>query len=107
MAFMTNVNEQNNEAEKKQDPVELYILDAIADGSVVSPNDIAIKISKGRAKDSDPEDIWRKYMLAVKQQAKFLAREGRISILRRGKVIDPNKMKGLVKFSLPIKSKED
>jgi hypothetical protein len=46
-------------------------------------------------------------MLAVKQQAKFLAREGRISILRRGKVIDPNKMKGLVKFSLPVEIKED
>ena len=102
MASMTDVNEQNEEAEKKDDPIQLYILDAIADGSAVSPNDIAIKISKDRSKDSDPEDIWRKYMLAVKQQAKYLAREGRISILRRGKVIDPNKMKGLVKFSLPV-----
>ena len=99
---MTDVNEQNEEAEKKDDPVQLYILDAIADGAVVSPNDIAIQIAKDRAKESDPDDIWRKYMLAVKQQAKFLAREGRISILRRGKVIDPNKMKGLVKFSLPV-----
>jgi hypothetical protein len=107
MAIMTDVNEQNEEAEKKEDPVQLYILEAIADGSVVGPNDIAINISKDRAKDSDPEDVWRKYMLAVKQQAKFLAREGRISILRRGKVIDPNKMKGLVKFSLPLEIKED
>ena len=107
MAIMTDVNEQNDEAEKKEDPVQLYILEAIADGSVVSPNDIAIKISKDRAKDSDPEDVWRKYMLAVKQQAKYLAREGRISILRRGKVIDPNKMKGLVKFSLPVESAND
>ena len=41
-------------------------------------------------------------MLAVKQQAKSLARAGRISILRRGKPIDPAKMKGLVKFSLPV-----
>ncbi len=99
---MTDVNDQNEEVEKKEDPVRLYILDAVADGSHVSPNDIAIKIAKDRAKESDPDDIWRKYMLAVKQQAKSLARAGRISILRRGKVIDPNKMKGLVKFSLPI-----
>lgn len=99
---MTDVNEQNEDDDNKEDPVRQYILDAIADGSKVSPNDIAIKIAKDRAKASDPEDIWRKYMLAVKQQAKSLARSGRISILRRGKPIDPNKMKGLVKFSLPV-----
>lgn len=102
MAIMTDVNEQNEEVEKQEDPIRLYILEAVADGSVVSPNDIAIKIAKDRAKDSDPDDVWRKYMLAVKQQAKSLARSGRISILRRGKPIDPNKMKGLVKFSLPV-----
>ncbi len=102
MAVMNKEN-QNDDDQNKEDPIRLYILDAIADGSVVSPNDIAIKIAKDRAKETDPDDIWRKYMLAVKQQAKSLARAGRISILRRGKPIDPNKMKGLVKFSLPIK----
>lgn len=102
MAGMTDVNEQNEEAENKEDPVRLYILEAVADGSLVSPNDIAIKIANDRAKASDPDDVWRKYMLAVKQQAKSLARAGKISILRRGKPIDPNKMKGLVKFSLPV-----
>jgi len=100
---MTDVNEQNEQAENKEDPVRLYILEAVAGGKLVSPNDIAIKIAKDRAKDSDPDDQWRKYMLTVKQQAKSLARAGRISILRRGKPIDPNKMKGLVKFSLPVK----
>ncbi|MBL4602428.1 MAG: DUF3253 domain-containing protein [Emcibacteraceae bacterium] len=100
---MTDVNEQNEEVENKEDPIRLYILEAVAGGKHVSPNDIAIKIAKDRAKDSDPDDIWRKYMLAVKQQAKSLARAGRISILRRGKPIDPNKMKGLMKFSLPVK----
>ena len=100
---MTDVNEQNQEAEDREDPIRLYILEAVAGGKHVSPNDIAIKIAKDRAKDSDPDDQWRKYMLAVKQQAKSLARAGRISILRRGKPIDANKMKGLVKFSLPVK----
>ena len=99
---MTDVNDQIEEVEKREDPVRLYILDAVANGNTVSPNDIAIKIAKDRAKDSDPSDQWRKYMLTVKQQAKSLARAGRISILRRGKPIDPNKMKGLVKFSLPV-----
>ncbi|MDG1859716.1 MAG: DUF3253 domain-containing protein [Emcibacteraceae bacterium] len=99
---MTDVNEQNEEVEKEEDPIRLYILEAIAGGAKVSPNDIAIEIAKDRAKASDPDDVWRKYMLAVKQQAKSLARAGQISILRRGKPIDPNKMKGLVKFSLPV-----
>lgn len=103
---MTDVNDQIEEVEEREDPVRLYILEAVANGKTVSPNDIAIKIAKDRAKDSDPDDQWRKYMLAVKQQAKSLARAGRISILRRGKPIDPNKMKGLVKFSLPV-SDED
>jgi len=101
MAFM--IDENVEEVESKEDPVRLYILDAVADGKVISPNDIAIKIAKDRAKDTDPDDIWRKYLLAVKQQAKSLARAGRISILRRGKPIDPNKMKGLIKLSLPVK----
>ncbi|MDG1857772.1 MAG: DUF3253 domain-containing protein [Emcibacteraceae bacterium] len=99
---MTDVNEQNEQVEKEEDPIRLYILEAVADGAKVSPNDIAIEIAKDRAKASDPDDVWRKYMLAVKQQAKSLARAGQISILRRGKPIDPNKMKGLVKFSLPV-----
>ena len=101
MAFMTDEN--NEEVESKEDPIRLYILEAVADGKVISPNDIAIRIAKDRAKDTDPDDMWRKYLLAVKQQAKSLARAGRISILRRGKPIDPNKMKGLIKLSLPVK----
>lgn len=99
---MTDVNDQNEEDEIKEDPIRLYIMDAVSGGAKVSPNDIALKIAKDRAKESDPDDIWRKYLLAVKQQAKSLARAGRISILRRGKPIDPNKMKGLIKLSLPI-----
>lgn len=99
---MNDINKEIEEVENKEDPVRLYILDAIANGATVSPNDIAKKIARDRAKDTDPHDIWRKYLLAVKQQAKSLARAGRISILRRGKPIDPNKMKGLIKLSLPV-----
>ena len=99
------IDENNEEVESREDPVRLYILEAVAGGKIISPNDIAIKIAKDRAKDTDPDDIWRKYLLAVKQQAKSLARAGRISILRRGKPIDPNKMKGLIKLSLPVKEK--
>ena len=88
--------------EKTEDYVISYIMEAIEDGKTASPRDIAIMIANDRAPKDAPQDYWRKYMLAVKQQAKHLARQGRISILRRGEPIDPEKMKGLVKFSQPV-----
>jgi len=88
--------------DKEEDPIILYIMRAVERGSPVGPREIAIEIADDRAKEGSPKDAWRKYLLAVKQQAKHLARQGRISILRRGSPIDPNKMKGLVKFSLPV-----
>ncbi len=97
---MTQDTEDN---EKEEDPVILYIMTAVERGSPVDPRSIAIEIADDRAKENSPKDAWRKYLLAVKQQAKNLARQGRITILRRGKAVDPNKMKGLVKLSLPIK----
>lgn len=97
-----NQTTEEDVPEKEEDPVISYILKAVEGGKPVHPRAIAIEIAMDRAKESDPKDAWRKYMLAVKQQAKHLARQGRISILRRGKPIDPNKMKGLVKLSLPV-----
>ena len=97
-----DIENTENEIEKEEDPIILYIMKAVERGSPVAPRDIAIEIADDRAKENSPKDAWRKYFLAVKQQAKNLARSGRISILRRGKPIDPNKMKGLVKFSLPV-----
>jgi len=96
---MTQNTEQTSD--KEEDPIILYIMRAIERGAPVNPRSIAIEIADDRAKENSPKDAWRKYLLAVKQQAKHLAREGRISILRRGIPIDPNKMKGLVKLSLP------
>lgn len=93
--------------EKEEDPLIGYIMTAVERGSPVSPRDIAIEIADDRARENSPKDAWRKYLLAVKQQAKHLARTGRISILRRGVPIDPDKMKGLVKLSLPVTTKSE
>lgn len=90
--------------DKEEDPIILFIMNAVERGSPVAPRAIAIEIADDRAKENSPKDAWRKYLMAVKQQAKNLARKGRISILRRGKPIDPNKIKGLVKYSLPVES---
>lgn len=98
-----DIENTETEIEKEEDPIILFIMNAVERGSPVSPRDIAIEIADDRARENSPKDAWRKYLLAVKQQAKNLARQGRISILRRGVPIDPNKMKGLVKYSLPVK----
>ena len=55
-----------------------------------------------RAKPSDPPDLWRRYLPAVRQQALHLARQGRIAILRKGKPVDPNKpVKGVIRLAPP------
>ncbi len=97
------MTQDTENSEKEEDPVILYIMTAVERGAPVDPRSIAIEIADDRARENSPKDAWRKYLLAVKQQAKNLARQGRISILRRGKPVDPNKMKGLVKLSLPVK----
>lgn len=102
----TDKNEQDKTAEDKilpDDPIVTYILNAVADGKVVSPNHIAQKIAADRAKDTAPQDVWRKYMTAVRQQAISLARNGRLEIMRKGEVADPNDFKGLYKLRLPRK----
>ncbi|MBL4803006.1 MAG: DUF3253 domain-containing protein [Emcibacter sp.] len=101
------MTQDTEQTEKEEDPIILYIMRAVERGSPVAPRDIAIEIADDRAKENSPKDAWRKYLIAVKQQAKNLARIGRISILRRGKPIDPNKMKGLIKLSLPVTDSEE
>ncbi|NOZ41976.1 MAG: DUF3253 domain-containing protein [Alphaproteobacteria bacterium] len=96
------MTQDREDTEKTEDPIIGYIMAAIERGAPVSPRDVAIAIADDRAKENSPKDAWRKYLLAVKQQAKHLARAGRISILRRGVAIDPDKMKGLIKLSLPV-----
>ncbi len=96
----SNTGSEPNDVEVEEDPIVTYILNAVADGGEISPNAIAQQIAKDRAKATDPKDIWRKYMTAVRQQAINLARTGRIEIMRKGKVADPNDFKGLYKLRL-------
>ncbi len=84
-----------------EDPIVVYILTAVEDGKDVSPNHIAQAIARDRAKPSDRPDVWRKYMNAVRQQAIHLARNGRLEIIRKGAVADPNDFKGLYKLRKP------
>jgi len=92
-------------SEKADDPVAAAILEAMEDGRTPTIQDIARQIAEQKKKPGkkpgDKPDLWRRYMTAVRQQAVHMARTGRIEIVRKGKVIDPKEVKGLVRLRLP------
>jgi hypothetical protein len=92
-----------SEDDASLDPVAQAILDLLAgpDRSV-SPEQVARALAARRARPSDPPDLWRRHLNAVRQQALGLARRGRLRILRKGKPVDPNKpVKGVIRLALP------
>lgn len=52
------------------------------------------------ARAVDPEG-WRRVMPQVKATAVGLAREGRLVITRKGKPVDPDAFKGVIRLRLP------
>src|SRR3546814_364571 len=71
-------------------------------GASLSPDDVARAFAEARRRKSDPPDLWRRYLNAVRQQALHLARDGKIVILRRGEPQDPTvPIKGLIRLALP------
>jgi hypothetical protein len=87
------------------DPVARTVLDLVAErgpGKSICPSEAARAFAEPRRKKSDPSDLWRRYLPAVRQQALHLARRGRIDILHRGKRLDPNApVKGVVRLTVP------
>lgn len=88
------------------DPVAEAILEVLAKrgpGKTCCPTDVARLLAERRRRAGDPPDLWRRYLQAVRQQALFLARNGRIDILRRGERQDPTApIKGVIRLSLPV-----
>lgn len=87
------------------DPVATIILGALAAldrGGSLSVMDAARAVAEDRRRPSDGPELWRRYMTAVRQQATHLARQGRIEIVRKGKPVDPNNFKGVVRLRLPL-----
>jgi hypothetical protein len=76
-------------------------------GRALSPEAVARAVAASRAKPSDPPQLWRRYLGAVKQQAVFLARQGRIEIVRKGKPVDPNDFKGVIRLRLARAADEE
>jgi hypothetical protein len=84
-------------------PLRQIILEQVAacgPGKSVDPNDIARAAAAQKPKA--PKDAWRNYLKPVRAEALGLARAGEISILRKGKPVDPGEpIKGVIRLSLP------
>lgn len=86
--------------EPGEDAVVATILSALAEAATLSPRDIAERVADIRRRPSDGPQLWRRYFAAVKQRALSLARQGRIEIVRKGEVVDPEDFKGIVRYRL-------
>jgi hypothetical protein len=77
--------------------IEAAILAAVAArgaGKSICPSEVARAITP-------PGEDWRQAMQPVREAARRLARAGRIAILRKGRAVDPDGFKGVIRLSLP------
>ena len=70
----------------------LNLLGERGPGKTICPSEAA-RIERG--------DDWRSAMKPARRVAAKLAREGLISIYRKGKVVDPNNFKGVIRLGKP------
>ena len=87
------------------DPIAEKILDLLAAAEPhksISPEDVARAVADSRRRPSDPPDLWRRYLPAVKQQALYLARAGKLIVMRKGKPVDAQSAKGVIRYKRPI-----
>ena len=86
------------------DPVAVKIIELLDAGgpeSSIAPQQVAQAIATSRRRTNDPPDLWRRYLPAVKQQALYLARAGKLVVLRKGKPVDAKTAKGVVRYKRP------
>lgn len=70
----------------------LRLVEARGPGKSICPSEAA--------REAFPQD-WRSRMKAVRATAVDLARKGRITILRKGRSVDPDNFKGVYRLTLP------
>lgn len=77
------------------DPIETTIYDLLARrdaGKSICPSEVA--------KALEPER-WQRLMPQVRAVATGLMRDGRLVITKKGKPVDPNSFKGVIRLKLP------
>lgn len=81
------------------DPIEAAIFEKLAKadpknvgGKSIEPSDVA--------KELQPEQ-WQRMLPKVKAVALGLMRQGKLTITKKGKPVDPNAVKGVIRLRLP------
>jgi hypothetical protein len=74
----------------------LELIAAAKPGRTIHPTDAARLMYKGTKPDG-----WMDKMTSVRHAAIHLARQGKISLYRKGKVTDPNSIKGVYRLGVP------
>ena len=80
------------------DPIETAIFEKLAKadpnglGKSIEPTDVA--------KELQPEQ-WQRMLPKVRGVALGLMRQGRLTITKKGKPVDPNAVKGVIRLRLP------
>jgi hypothetical protein len=90
---VTEVDPHRVKAGQIRDVLLLMAAEAI-DGKPIAPDAVARAIA-GRN-----EKVWRRLMKPVKDEAIRLAKEEKVILLRKGKPIDPDRVRGLYRIRL-------
>jgi len=69
----------------------LTLVTARGAGKTICPSEVA--------KELDPEN-WRSLLTKVRRTAQAMAKQGEIAIYRKGKPIEPDAMKGVIRLGL-------
>ena len=85
--------------EKLLPNIILALTDAAGPTGSISPTDAAHAVARAAGTDSNP-DAWHQYLSAVRRAAIRLALEGRIDILRKGKPVPPEGVKGVIRLRI-------
>lgn len=93
--------QQDTDKAPVDDPIAVAILETLASGHTPTFQDMARRIAEARRKPKDRPNLWRRYLVSVRQQAVHLAKIGSIEIIRKGQAVDPRDFKGIVKMRLP------
>lgn len=64
------------------------------DGKPIAPDAVA------RAIAGKDEKVWRRLMKPIKDEAARLAKDGKVVLLRKGKPVDPDRVRGLYRIRL-------
>lgn len=72
-------------------------VEARGPGKSICPSEVAQALNPGQ---------WRQLLTPVRQAAAALARDGRLSILRKGRPVPPEEMRGVIRLAVRQESSE-